>query len=250
MELRPGHASRLRGVTASAHAPDAWRRFAALCGVLALAQAASMVLAARALAQTPACDQLKATLAARFEASGMRGFSLEAVPAATPVPAGAKAIGTCESGAYKVHYRRWAAARVPSAPASAALPATSAQAAATAEGPSRRAPSAKAERAAPPQAAPAPPAPVRAPEKPTAGDLAQAEAAAAADRAVAPPRPSSADATPASNSATAAPAAGLSADPWQWLGAVGLLAVLGGLWFWRARFGAYDKDGLPRGPRL
>jgi hypothetical protein len=31
------------------------------------------------------------------------------------------------------------------------------------------------------------------------------------------------------------------------LGAAGLLL---GLRLWRARFGAYDKQGLPRGPRL
>ncbi|HJV95131.1 MAG TPA: DUF1161 domain-containing protein, partial [Albitalea sp.] len=58
---------------------------------------ASMFLAASAQAQTSACDQLKDTLAARIEATGVRGYSLEAVPAATPVPSGAKVIGTCEA---------------------------------------------------------------------------------------------------------------------------------------------------------
>lgn len=81
-------------------------------------------------------------------------------------------------------------------------------------------------------------------------EVAKAEAAPAVDRAVVQPAPVNTDSTAAPNTAAAQPASGLTADPWPWLGAVGLLAVLGGLWFWRARFGAYDKDGLPRGPRL
>jgi Protein of unknown function (DUF1161) len=60
--------------------------------------ASSMLLAAGAQAQTP-CDQLKAVLAARIDAAGARGYSLEAVPAGTPVPPSAKFIGTCEGGA-------------------------------------------------------------------------------------------------------------------------------------------------------
>ena len=81
-------------------------------------------------------------------------------------------------------------------------------------------------------------------------EVAKAEAAPAVDRAVVQPAPVNTDSTPAPNTPAAAPASGLTADPWPWLGAVGLLAALGGFWFWRARFGAYDKDGLPRGPRL
>ena len=230
--------------------PDSWRRFAAACGLLTVVQAASMLLAAGAQAQTPACDQLKATLAARFEASGVRGFSLEAVRAGTPVPSGAKAIGTCESGAFKVLYRRWAAARAAADPASAVAPAATPPAVALPDAPSRRTPIAKAERSVQPMPASAPPSSIQAPEKPMPGDAGKAEVAPAVDRAVVQPAPVNTDATPAPNTPAAQPPSGLIADHWQWLGAVGLLAALGGLWFWRARFGAYDKDGLPRGPRL
>jgi len=92
-------------------------------GALALLPAASMCLAATAQAQTPACDSLKSTLAARIEATGVRGYSLEAVPGRTAVPPDAKVIGTCEGGAYKMLYRRWGASR-PVATAPASMPET------------------------------------------------------------------------------------------------------------------------------
>jgi hypothetical protein len=87
---------------------------AALCAV-------SAVSAQRALAQTSACDRLKATLSARIDPS--RGpFTLEAVPAGE-APAGSKVIGTCEGGARQIVLRRGA-----SAPASAPVRAASAPA--------------------------------------------------------------------------------------------------------------------------
>jgi hypothetical protein len=40
------------------------------------------------------------------------------------------------------------------------------------------------------------------------------------------------------------------AAQWRWLAALAFVALVGGIWIWRVAFGAYDKDGLPRGPRL
>ena len=85
--------------------------------------AASMLVPIAAFAQANACDQLKATLAARIEATGVRGYSLETVPASTAVPAGAKAIGNCEGGARKVLYRRWGGASASASVEAAAVPA-------------------------------------------------------------------------------------------------------------------------------
>ena len=67
----------------------------------AVACVASLLLAPQTHAQSSACEQLKAKLSARIESS-IRSFTLEAVTAGTPLPPGAKAIGTCDGGAYKI----------------------------------------------------------------------------------------------------------------------------------------------------
>lgn len=90
-------------------------------GVLLVLHAAAWLAAPDAQAQT--CDEFKATLAERIDATGARGYSLETAPAGSPVPPGARVIGNCDSGATVVFYRRWAAARAASGaaePASAA----------------------------------------------------------------------------------------------------------------------------------
>jgi hypothetical protein len=97
-------------------------RAAAMFGRLVTLQAGSMCLAERALAQSNACEQLKSKLAARIDPS-IRGHSLEIVPASTPVPSGAKVIGTCEGGARKVLFRRFGGSTESSAAASAETPA-------------------------------------------------------------------------------------------------------------------------------
>ena len=38
--------------------------------------------------------------------------------------------------------------------------------------------------------------------------------------------------------------------PASWLAALALVVLACGRWLWRTYFSAYDKDGLPRGPRL
>jgi hypothetical protein len=223
------------------------KRFASALALRLVHAVSICVVPAGALAQANACDQLKSTLAARIEATGVRGYSLEAVPAATPVPAGAKAIGNCEGGERKVLYRRWGGASA----------AAGAQAA-----------------VAPPMLAPEPPAkrpPVR-PNlpAPVASVAATTQAPAVKVEAANPPpgRASEVDvvraAEPAmSPAAQARPSEPLAEKPalsqqvaefvathWRWLLALLLvpLAALG--WAWRAHHLAFDKNGLPRGPRL
>ena len=229
---------------------------------------ASFVLATSAHAQASPCDDYRAVLEARFEATGVRGYSLELVPASAPVPPGAKVIANCEGGARKFIYRRWAAASASSAAASAlraasAVPAavdatarqlptgaqgtrmpTPAPASAVAAMPVARASQARAatadtlaKPATPLTARASEPASVRPTERVAEGTVVAKPAAAAPVRAA------------ASTAATADQRASAFASAhWPWLG--GLAALVGGLWLWRIRFSGYDRDGLPRGPRL
>lgn len=236
MYAKAGRAIRTRGMGPLRSHGDGLRRRTATCGALAMVQAVSMLLAAGAQAQTPACDQLKATLAARFESSGVRGYSMEAVPADTPVPAGAKVIGTCESGALKVVYRRWGAAR-PAADGASAVPA--------ARPATRQEPASSVAKAAS-VATPT----IQAPEKPLPADANQTGAARSVELAAVAPRPVSADTRPAPDITTPQEDPGFVSGHWRWAGPLALLALVGLVWLWRARFSAYDKAGLPRGPRL
>ncbi|RQP21915.1 DUF1161 domain-containing protein [Albitalea terrae] len=100
-------------------------RLAARIGALSALQAALMVLPGHAQAEGNSCDVLKARLGSRIEAGGVHGYSLEAVPSKTPTPSGAKVIGTCEGGAWKMLYRRFggsSAAEASPEPAPAAQP--------------------------------------------------------------------------------------------------------------------------------
>jgi hypothetical protein len=225
-------------------------------------------------AQTPggACEQLTARLAARIEASGVRGYSLEVVSGNTPVPRDAKVIGTCEGAARKVLYRRWggstAAAPASAAPAPAAAPAPvpsrSAQAVPTPAPP----PPAVAAPAAPapaPKSAPSPaplPAPTPLPPSPPPPAPAQPPAPAPAPASLAPAAtqptslaPRKPGEPPALLARPAEPSVPLTQRltdlvlaQWGWLAAA--LGLLLAHRAWRARFSAVDKSGLPRGPRL
>ena len=78
----------------------------------------SLLLAApiAAFAAKP-CEELKTEIAAKIDAAGAKGYSLEIVKA--DADAGdAKVVGTCDAGQNKIVYRREAAA--PKAVASAA----------------------------------------------------------------------------------------------------------------------------------
>lgn len=71
-------------------------------------------------AQSASCLEFKERVTARIEASGVRDFVVEFVPAANGVPAGAKAVGTCDGGSLTVVYRRGVAAATAAAPRVAA----------------------------------------------------------------------------------------------------------------------------------
>ena len=51
------------------------------------------------------CDELKAEIAAKLEAKGVKGYILEAVEA-DKVAADAKVVGSCEAGSKKIVYTR------------------------------------------------------------------------------------------------------------------------------------------------
>jgi hypothetical protein len=241
-------------------------RLAAQCWVLTMLQAATMVLAASPQAQANACDQLKAVLAARIDVSGVRGYTMEAVPAGTPVPPDAKAIGTCESGARKILYRRWGATQASPGAANTAGPGAAPQAVVMPDEQTRRPPGVQGERtlrpvpASAPSPAPQPvarsseaalavPTPGHVPEKSTTGGAGEVEAVPV-DPAVVQPVPLNTDATLEVKAPLARQAAAFMAANWRWIGALVLLVVVGWIWVWRAHFSAYDKAGLPRGPRL
>jgi uncharacterized protein DUF1161 len=61
-------------------------------------------------AQGPkACEELKSEIAAKLDAKGVKGYSLEIVEKDKDVTEG-KAVGTCEGGTKKIVYRKGAAA--------------------------------------------------------------------------------------------------------------------------------------------
>ena len=222
--------------------------------------AAALLVPIGALAQANACDQLKATLVARIEATGVRGYSLEVVPAATPAPAGAKAIGNCEGGARKVLYRRWGGASAPANAEAAAAPASPPPTAAAPEPRSKPLPPvARAAVPAPVASVVTPmPVPLPAPVLPVAPvraksplvSAAEPELFAKANPVVAQEPPAVPSEPPADKPPLSQRVSEFVATKWRWLLALLLvpLTVLG--WAWRAHHLAYDKNGLPRGPRL
>lgn len=214
---------------------------------------AAMLLAVGAQAQTPACDQLKATLAARIKPGG---FTLEAVPADTAVSPGAKVVGTCEAGAYKVLLRRDGSTQPSPAADNAAAPASAQPAApmpalrpAAAPSPGPAPAPQPVARVNVPAVAPAvPAAPDPAPEKNRIGD---GVAVRAAEPAVAaPPAPTQLDTAPGATPAVAQRTSALMAQHWRWILALVMLPVVAWAWFWYLRRRDYDEAGLPRGPRL
>lgn len=135
--------------------------------------AAAALVAADARAQAT-CEEFKAELAARIDATGARGYSLDTAPAGTPTPAGAKVIGTCDAGATLIFYRRWAVAR-PASGATEPVPAP----------PTARAASAASAASAPPTVSARPATRVSAPAASAPARPALAAAPASAPRAAA-----------------------------------------------------------------
>jgi Protein of unknown function (DUF1161) len=228
----------------------------------ALLPAAWLALAAGAPAQANTCEQFRAKLAERIEASGVRGYALEVVPGNTPLPRGGKVVGTCEGGARKLVYRRWGAG----AETAASAPSTATAPEATAAAPVRPSRPASTARVAAPVAAPvaasaaAEPAAKATVVAPVSTPALQAEPPATIASQPASPGPAHQSAaapmtepSPVSPPADGDPvlpeqAAGFLVEQWPWIGAA-LLLILAG-WVWRSRFGAYDSSGLPRGPKL
>jgi hypothetical protein len=217
-----------------------------------LALAAAWLPAAGAHAQSASCEQFRDKLAERIEAGGVRGYSIEMVPGRAPLPSGARVIGTCDGGATKIVYWRFGkprAAAAASAPGEAPLPkAAETPPAKTVEPePAKVPPPAPQRAAAPPAAPPAPVAastaapPIVAPEAPPPVVSASAPAAAA------PAVPGTTDERPPPWRERLA---GLVSEHWIWIFAVLAVPFGAWLWAWRAHRLAYDKAGLPRGPRL
>jgi hypothetical protein len=65
-------------------------------------------------AQAKACEELKSEIAAKLDAKGVKGYTLEIV--AKDQDAEGKAVGTCDGGSKKIVYRKGAAAASESAP--------------------------------------------------------------------------------------------------------------------------------------
>lgn len=244
------------------------RWFAAGCRRLAVAQALSLLAATGAQAGANPCDDFMAVLAARIEATGVRGYSLEVVPAGTPVPPDAKAIGTCESGARRILYRRWGGSRVSSGAASAARTTSEPSLKALADDQARRVPVAREARVTPSPVTPVPALVQQAPAQPNAAASAVAmpvaepvrPAVSGASEAVATrpvdrmdnlqPAPANTDQAPDAVVAPISQALDFVVVHWRWIVSLLLLLLLGWVWLRNSYFSAYDKDGLPRGPRL
>lgn len=62
-----------------------------------------MVLAGGAMAAGKPCEELKAEIAAKLDAKGVKGYSLEIVNKGEPA---GKVIGSCEGGTKEIVYRR------------------------------------------------------------------------------------------------------------------------------------------------
>ncbi len=222
----------------------------------------ALLAAPAALAQSSnACDMLKATLAQRIEATGVRGYSLEAVPASEPTPKDGRVIGNCEGGAFKMVYRRFggtatategrtapeksAAAAPPPSPPPSPRPAASAPAPAA----SRPLPSPTPLPTPAPTPTPKPVAPTPAPPSPSPVPVPSPSPSPVLPAAeAAPPAPSPAPSEPAPAAAADEGFPGGAYWPWLALVIVVPLALWGGA---RIRYRLrYDEAGLPRGPRL
>ncbi len=62
------------------------------------------------------CDDLKAEIAKKIEANGVKSYTLDVVDKDKEVPAEGKVVGTCEGGAKKIVYTRTSTPPPASAP--------------------------------------------------------------------------------------------------------------------------------------
>jgi Protein of unknown function (DUF1161) len=68
-----------------------------------------LVVPACSYAQAKSCEELKTEIAAKLDAKGVKGYSLDIVAKDTDAGDG-KVVGTCEAGAKKIVYKKGAAA--------------------------------------------------------------------------------------------------------------------------------------------
>ena len=61
-------------------------------------------LAGTALAEGKSCEELKSEIAAKMDAKGVHGYTLEIVEKGSA--AGGKVVGTCEKGTKEIVYKR------------------------------------------------------------------------------------------------------------------------------------------------
>lgn len=227
----------------------------------------ALLCAPAAHAQSSNCEEFKARVAERIEASGVRGYALDIVPSSTPVPAGARVVGNCDAGAFALVYRRWAStAPAAEAPAPAAAPKPAAAPAPSATAAPTPTPTPKPTPTPAPTPTPTPtpsPKPTPAPS-PSVAALpmpAPSPAPAAAPVAAVPVAPPSPAPSPAVVAAPATPAgddgegtfAGLwsaATDGWGLLLGAAAAVTAALLWRWQRRRSLYDEAGLPRGPRI
>jgi Protein of unknown function (DUF1161) len=73
-----------------------------------LTLAVVFLVPACSFAQAKACEELKSEIAAKLDAKGVKGYSLEIL--AKDQDTDAKVVGTCEGGTKKITYRKGAAA--------------------------------------------------------------------------------------------------------------------------------------------
>ena len=226
--------------------------------ILAVGPVASMLLAHGAHAQANACDQLKAALVARID-PGIRGYSLEAVPGSSPVPPGAKVIGTCEGGARKILFRRSGSPPSSTGTASAVEPASAPPASAAPVETNRRLALASSDLAS--QLAATPASVTRLPPGPPAGvakPLAEVHAsgpgamasAGASDVPSGEPVPAQRDLPVMAGAPFAQRVAEFLGRYWPWMAALALVPLGALLRVWLAHRSGYDAAGLPRGPKL
>jgi hypothetical protein len=72
--------------------------------LIAAAVIAGLVISGPALAQRKDCDELKGEIEAKIKKNGVEKFSLDVVD--KDAQAEGKVVGTCESGAKKIVYKR------------------------------------------------------------------------------------------------------------------------------------------------
>lgn len=222
-------------------------------------------------AQAKTCEEARDDIAQGMDAAGLRGYSLQIVPAGTPL-AGAKVVGNCAGGSRKIVYRRFALRQAQPLVSEAPLPPSPEPAPSPAAAAPEPKPEPKPKPVAQlPRPQPAPPAPVA--TRPVAPEPAPAAVAVSlpepaspmpvtqAEPAPPPPAPEpvavekavTAEAAPASQANDTQPASASLAPEfltrhWAWLGLLLALPLLA--WLWRWRGGGVDAAGLPRGPRL